>query len=285
MPPYPQLACTRDALSSILSASMASTPPVPPRNPYRRFSSSSKSPQVRTEPFRVEPELIPRPLFGGRLSTKSIHRSSLDYPSPGSLSPLLLPSDVSTIASNRSSIVSDVSSRPSTSATSAHSETPSRTPSLSCFSPPPMWSPSQTSKPHFNRSITLPSGARHMAPEGLPSHYSSSHISHSHLDYPIQVPALKLPPSRTSCFSPAPVWTPQQLASTHSCPRTLRRKEAPKKETLRTLRAKDLDTCLPKSPQRQTSVHRATKKTERPVALSNLRNCSMDAKGVFILTD
>jgi hypothetical protein len=278
---------------------LSRTPPLPPKNPFRRFSSYDKekalpSPPAQPQVFHIETELVPKPLFSRRttLVSKAAH-ATVELPPPGSLSPMIYPSDTSIISSNRSSIVSVSSSRPSTSATSAPSEASSRTGSFTSFSSAHAWVPPQhLLKPLFGRSKTLPTKATYPATErpSLPRPASSFSPPESSL----KVPALRLAPARTSCFSPAPVWTPPKRAPNPEPKRSLRRKETPRKETLRTLRAKDSNSFLQDSPTRNNSVyvdalehpmHEDPIMNEKPVALSNLRSYSMDAKGVFILNE
>ncbi|KAH4200597.1 hypothetical protein HBI46_042530 [Parastagonospora nodorum] len=270
---------------------LSRTPPIPPRNPFRRLSSASKtSPALPDKSFHIETELIPKPLFSRRttLPSKTVHVVTVELPSPG-LSPIILPSDTSTISSNRSSFVSVNSSRPSTAATSGPSESSSRAGSLTSASPALGWVPPlHVAKPLFGRSNTLPSRAAPIAREEI---LSQRPLSNTFPFEPsIKVPGLKLPPARTNCFSPDPVWTPPKRAPNPLPNRPLRRTQTPRKETLRSLRAKDSVTCLQVTPERKTVARSQTdppKKTapEKRISLSNMRTYSMDAKGVFILNE
>ncbi|KAF1916086.1 hypothetical protein BDU57DRAFT_515961 [Ampelomyces quisqualis] len=269
---------------------LSRTPPIPPRNPFRRLSTHAKTPpSIHVEPHHIETELIPKPLFSKRTSLppKTVHVVTVELPSPG-LSPIILPSDTSTISSNRSSIVSVSSSRPSTATTLAPSEPPSRTGSLTSASSAPVWAPpAHVAKPLFGRSNTLPTRVKQIAREEIPSQRPISSVFS--FEPSVKVPALKLPPARTSCFSPSPVWTPPKRAPNPVPGRPLRRTQTPRKENLRSLRAKDSVSCF-QTPDRQPLARSQSDipkkvKPERPILLSNMRTYSMDAKGVFILSD
>jgi len=346
---------------------LSPTPPIPERSPYRRPCGYEKPlPPLPDDFFQLETELVPKPLFSRMrtLPSKAIHIATVELPSPGAPSPIIYPSDVSTVASNRSSIVSVASSRPSTAATSVPSEAPSRTssftqttqaplwvpplhvskpllgrsatlptkrtssttprfaslhpsstvhssgsstgpstPSLppprtspqTCFSPPPVWPPPmQNTKPHFGRSATLPPTTPQRPSLDFPSRPLSDVC---HAKTPIRICPLSLPPPRTSpltCFSPEPVGS--RIATTPTRP-TLRRKETPRRETLRNLRAKDSDGYLRKSFDQQRPIFVEYDKPEKPVHMekilparpvrvpSNLGQFThaMDEKGIFIM--
>ncbi|KAH7409950.1 hypothetical protein DE146DRAFT_603489 [Phaeosphaeria sp. MPI-PUGE-AT-0046c] len=274
---------------------LSRTPPIPPRNPFRRLSTHAKlPPTVPEEPFHIETELIPKPLFSRRttLPPKTCHVVTVELPSPN-LSPIILPSDTSTISSNRSSIVSVISSRPSTATTFVQSEPPSRTASFTSASSAPVWvPPPHVAKPLFGRSNTLPTRTTRPATSTTSTQRPVTSIFS--FEPSIKVSALKLPPERTSCFSPTPVWTPPKRAPDSLPKRPLRRKETPRKETLRSLRARDSVSysvsCFPATPDRKILYRSKTdtpKKTApaKPISLSNMRTYSMDSKGVFILSD
>jgi hypothetical protein len=269
---------------------LSRTPPIPPRNPFRRLSSASKpSPSIPNQSFQIETELIPKPLFSRRttLPPKTVSVVTVELPSPG-LSPIILPSDTSFLSSNRSSIVSVSSSRPSTAATSVPSEPPSRTGSLTSASSALGWiPPPHLVKPLFGRSNTLPSRVAPVAREEIQSQRPLSNTFP--FEPSIKVPALKLAPARTNCFSPDPVWTPPKRAPDSLPKRPLRRTQTPRRETLRSLSAKDSVSCL-QTPERKPVARSQTdppKKAapEKRISLSNMRTYSMDAKGVFILNE
>ncbi|KAF2819710.1 hypothetical protein CC86DRAFT_374855 [Ophiobolus disseminans] len=346
---------------------LSPTPPLPERSPYRRPSGYDKPlPPLPDDFFQLETELVPKPLFSRMrtLPSKAIHVATIELPSPGVPSPIIYPSDISTVASNRSSIVSVASSRPSTAATSVPSEAPSRTSSFTqttplwapprhvpkpmlgrsatlptkrtfsttarfaslfpssaarasasstgpatpsippprsspqtCFSPPPMWPPPMQDimKPHFSRSATLPPTTPQRGSLDLPTRPLSDIC---HAETPMRICPLSLPPPRTSpltCFSPEPVGP--RVAMTPTRP-TLRRKETPRKETLRSLRAKDSDICmrrsldLPRSsfmgittPEKPAPVEKIQfqKPKKSPSNLGQYTTYAMDEKGVFII--
>jgi hypothetical protein len=285
---------------------LSRTPPIPPRNPFRRLSTSNKAlPALPTQSFHIETELIPKPLFSRRttLPAKAVHVATVELPAPG-LSPIILASDTSTISSNRSSIVSVASSRPSTATTLAPSEPPSRTSSFTSASHAPAWvPPPHLTKPTFGRSKTLPARSNPIAKQEPIQHRPISSVFA--FEPSIKVPALKLPPTRTSCFSPSPVWTPPKRAPDPMPKQSLRRKGTPRKETLRSLRARDSVASFQArdsigsfqsmtsqtTPDRQPLLSRAQtdpvkkRAPPKPITLTNMRTYSMDAKGVFILSD
>ena len=347
---------------------LSSTPPIPERSPRRPCGYEKPLPPLPDDFFRLEAELVPKPLFSRfrtRRPSKAINTAVVEYPSPSAPSPIIYPSDASTVASNRSSFVSVASSRPSTAATSVLSEGPSRTSSFTrstpapgwfaplqvskpllnrsatlpskrtstatarpapltptsasrysgfpfgrpepgpppprtspqtCFSPEPTWPhPTQDKKPHFFRSSTLPPRPSERAYMDLPSR-PLSEICHA--ETPIRVCPLSLPPPRTSsltCFSPEPLLTPR-VQTTPTRP-SLRRKETPRKDTLRSLSARDSDMYTRRSLDLPRPVSMSTKEPPRPVTAEKVRpgkptkspsnlgqyTYVMDDKGVFIL--
>ncbi|OAL01280.1 hypothetical protein IQ06DRAFT_139469 [Phaeosphaeriaceae sp. SRC1lsM3a] len=261
---------------------LSRTPPIPPRNPFRRLSTHAKlSPCLPAEPYHIETELIPKPLFSRRatLPPKTCHVITVELPSPG-LSPIILPSDTSTISSNRSSIISVSSSRPSTATTFVQTEPSSRTASLTSASFVPVWvPPPHVAKPLFGRSNTLPSRATRPATAATSTQRPVTSIFS--FEPSIKVPALKLPPTRTSCFSPAPVWTPPKRAPDSLPKRPLRRKETPRKETLRSLRAKDSVSCLQASPVRQTPVRSRTDPIKKTASEQSPSPSNIDSVACF----
>ncbi|KAH7091119.1 hypothetical protein FB567DRAFT_265595 [Paraphoma chrysanthemicola] len=358
---------------------LSRTPPLPHRSPYRRLCTFDKDlPPLPTDTFQLETELVPKPLFCRSTirPPKTMHIATIELPSLDAPSPIICPSDASTVSSNRSSMVSD-GSRPGTPATSVPSEGPSRTSSFKSTAPPPTWIPPlEVPKPLFTRSATLPvrpkptnvaqftfqcpspivrrptSPRKSFAPnspalktsplscfspppvEVLNTHpskpvfgrsrtlpakptYVPPHELSARLARPMESPepprALNLPPPRNSpltCFSPAPAW-PRTVKGARPA---LRHKMTPRRETLRSLRAKESDACLQKMYDRQLSsyledvLEEPTPKStfaarpvakikrpesepekrhvpEKPVALCSLRQHSyvMDDKGVFIM--
>jgi hypothetical protein len=299
---------------------LSPTPEIPERSPFRRpYAYEKPLPPLPDDFFQLETELVPKPLFSRArtLPSRAIHVATIELPPPGAPSPIIYPSDVSTVASNRSSIVSVASSRPSTAATSIFSEAPSRTSSFTrttptpswiaplhvskpllsrsataptrrtsgtsarfespntsrgdyysesptqrlapprtspqtCFSPPPVWPPpTHNTKPHFGRSTTVPLRPTARVSLDLPARPLSDIC---HAETPVRICPLSLPPPRTSpltCFSPEPVSPRVQTTPTRP---TLRRKETPRKETLRSLRAKDSDGCMRRSFDQQRPI-------------------------------
>ncbi|KAH7378205.1 hypothetical protein BKA66DRAFT_145744 [Pyrenochaeta sp. MPI-SDFR-AT-0127] len=156
------------------------TPPLPPKNPNRKFSHYEKPlPPLPNEIFQIEADLIPMPLFSRRMTLppQVIQVAAMDLPSTTS-SPAMSSSTITSPATSiRSSNTSTSSSQTSTPATSAPNSPSSRTRSLTYASPPSTWIVALT------------------APEPMPT-------------------------------------------------QSLRRKKSPRKETLRSLRARGSDACL-----------------------------------------
>ncbi|KAF2031050.1 hypothetical protein EK21DRAFT_63958 [Setomelanomma holmii] len=274
---------------------LSRTPPLPHRSPYRKMCTNDKSlPPLPNDMFQLETELIPKPLFSKSrtLPPKAVHVATIELPSLEIPSPIICPSDASTISSNRSSIASD-DWRPSTPATTVASGPPSRTSSFRSTAAGPTWvPPPPLPKPLFARSATLPARSK-PAPTADFTFQCPSPVGRTP-NAPRRSPepprALNLPPPRTSpltCFSPAPAW-PRTVKGARPA---LRHKMTPRKETLRGLRAKESDACLQQikvekgvAPSIETIIEKKVV-PEKPVALSSLRQHSyvMDDKGVFIM--
>lgn len=239
-------------------------PPSGPRkNSNRRLYSrslpplySKPLPPLPAEVFHIAKELIPAPLFSRRNTltdepplTPVAPAAPAAAPAPAhdhnhSLSPIVLPlpTSPSTVRSPRLSFHSTRSSSTvflrSSPPSSSHSSNSSPTPFLRSVS-----SPSSSFYSSFPSATSTPASSPPTSPVPLARSLvctSCSKICSPVLTLPTE-PDPEIIPSRPRMMPPSPK-------------KSLKRKKSPRKDTLRSLRAKESDACLKKSFKRQAAM-------------------------------